>query len=552
MSTTKNRTRQIAWSTLVVVIAFTVTKAISLAQTFLIANVFGVGREWDNYVIAQQITDQITALIGGIALLHSFIPIFAGYLARSDKAGAWRISSYVINTFFLLTLVLSLFVILAAPTLVAASAPGFDTAGQADTVRLVRILAFSTVIMSISGVVMGILQSHNHFLLPALAPIMLDIGILFGAGFLIRPFGIEGMAYGAVLGGMLHLGIQIPGLIRYRLQWQPVLGWRDKEFWTLIRLMLPRMASVMLFNIEFLVMSNIASRLGTGSVSALSWGWRLMQIPETLIGTAMGTVIFPTLASLSATGDKTGKRDAMAGAVRFILILTIPSSIGLILVGRSAISLLERGAFDASASDLVFSALSGFALGLVVHSVLEVVARSFYADKDTLTPLLIGVVSTVINVVLAFILSGVQQVEQTLIFNPIMATFQTTVMSLSLSNIGGVTLANSLAVTFEVIALLIILRRRWQGIAEGTLGVTLLKTTFASLAMGLGIVLVDLLWNAAGLADRGLTFTIAQISVEMLVGIGVFVLVAVLLKMQEINFLLRLIRRRARMIEAAT
>jgi putative peptidoglycan lipid II flippase len=169
----------------------------------------------------------------------------------------------------------------------------------------------------------------------------------------------------------------------------------------------------------------------------------------------------------------------MSGALRFILIATIPSAVGLIVVGRPLISLLERGAFDASASDLVYSTLRFFALGLIVHSTLEVVARSFYADKDTLTPLWAALGGAAINLVLAVVLSDI-------------------------IGVSGLALANSCGVAFEVIVLLWMLRRRWHGINESLLGRTVVKTLAASLVMALAIVLVDAAWNAVGLAGRGL------------------------------------------------
>src|SRR5262249_36248497 len=270
--------------------------------------VFGVGREWDTFVTANSLPDLIFTLISGGALAYAFIPIFSGYLARDDKPGAWRLTSHVINTVFSATIVVSIIVFFAAPWLVAhIVAPGFEPAAQQQTADLMRILLISTLIFSVSGISMGILQSHNHFLLPALAPIMFDLGILFGAGFLIKPFGVRGIAYGAVLGAAMHFAIQVPGLIRYGIRWRPELGWNDPMLWKVIKLMLPRVAGLGLFSLNFLVMNNIASRLGEGSVSALNWGWRLMQIPETLIGTAMGIVIFPTLAYLSELGDEAGK-----------------------------------------------------------------------------------------------------------------------------------------------------------------------------------------------------------------------------------------------------
>jgi putative peptidoglycan lipid II flippase len=283
--------------------------------------------------------------------------------------------------------------------------------------------------------------------------------------------------------------------------------------------MLPRVAGLGVIGLNFLVMNNIASRLGTGSVAALEWGWRLMQIPETLIGTAMGTVIFPTLAALSELGNENGKRDAMSGALRFILIATIPSAIGLILLGRPLISLLERGAFDASASDLVYSTLRFFALGLVVHSMLEVVARSFYADKDTLTPLWAALGGAAINFVLAVLLSV-------------------------MIGVSGLALANTCSVAFEVIVLLWMLSRRWHGINESILARTVVKSLVASLVMALAIVVVDAAWTAAGLADGSVVMTVAQIGVEVLIGAGVFLAATVALKMDEVRTLMALLLRR--------
>lgn len=544
VQTVEQRNQQIARSTLVVMIAFGVAKIISLGQTVIIASVFGVGTEWDTFVTANRIPELIFTLIAGGALAHAFIPIFSGYLARDERDEAWRIASHVINTIFTATAIVSIVVFIASPWLVAnVVAPGFDSAGRAQTVELMRILLVSTMIFSVSGIVMGILQSHNHFLLPALAPIMFDVGILIGVIFLLKPLGVHGIALGAVLGAAMHFGIQIPGLIRFKARWIPELGLRDPILWKVIRLMLPRIAGLGVFSINFVVMNNIASRLGVGSVSALDWGWRLMQIPQTLIGTAMGTVIFPTLAALSEVGDQDGKRDAMSGALRFILIASIPSAVGLIFVGRPVISLLERGAFDASASALVYSTLQFFALGLIVHSALEVVARSFYADKDTLTPLWAALGGATINLVLSFLLSNVARVESNLFFNRIAAPIIPGI-SPDFGNVGGLALANSLGVMFEVGFLLVILRKRWHGVNDNVLASTVLKTTVASLIMALAIVLINSLWSIIGFDDGGLLLTIVQIGVETGVGVVVFVVAALLLRMNELNMLFQMIRRK--------
>lgn len=537
-------TRHIARSTLTVMSAFAAAKLISLAQTLIIAQAFGVGRDLDAYVAANRIPELIVILISGGALTHAFIPIFSGFLAKGDLDSAWTLSSHIINTIFTLALVISAVVFVSAPWLVAnAVAPGFDELTAQNTVDMMRILLLSTIIFAISGIFSGILNSHQHFLLPALAPIMFDIGILFGVIFLLPRFGVHGIAIGAVIGAALHFGIQVPGLLRYKMRWRFELGLRNPQLWRVIRLMLPRIGGLGVFSLNFLVMNNIASRLGVGSVSALDWGWRLMQIPQTLIGTAMGIVIFPTLAALSEMDDLDGKRGAMSGALRFILISSIPAAIGLIVLGRPLISLLERGAFDASASALVYSALTMFTLGLIVHSSLEVIARSFYADKDTLTPLFAALGGALINFVLAFALSDLQTVAANSLLNSIARNMPGLLIQPEVGNVSGLALANSLGVMFEVLSLLYILRRRWQDIHENALANCLLKTLVASLIMAAVVVAIDAAWEGL-VAQRGLTVTIARLAVEAIVGLAVFMLTALLLKMRELTELWQIVMRR--------
>lgn len=520
-------TRQIARSTLIVMVAFGAAKVVSLAQTYIVARAFGVGSEWDAYVVANSIPELIFTLIAGGALAFAFIPIFTGFLAQGDTAKAWKTASHVINALFLLALIASAIAFVIAPWLVSTViATGFTPEAQAQTVGLMRVLLLGTLIFSVSGIWMGILQSFNNFILPALAPIMYNIGLLFGVIFLSPRFGVYGVAYGAVIGAALHLAIQIPGMFRVKARWSPEIGLTDPTLWRILRLMLPALGGLAVFSLNWLVMNNLASQLGEGAVSALSWGWRLMQIPETLIGTAMGTVIFPTLAALSAVENLPGKRAALAGAIRFILIATIPASVGLLVLGRPLLGLLEGGAFDASATEFVFSTLQFFTLGLVVQSVLEIAARAFYADKNTLIPFITSSIGAAINIVGAYLLSAA-------------------------IGVGGLALANSLGITVEVLINLILLRRRWNGIEEGSLLLTAVKALAASLVMAAVIGAGGMLWSALGLADRGTIFLIAQVVVQGGVGVIAFLGAAWVLRMKELTELLRLIQRRTAAVETA-
>lgn len=514
-------------STAVVVVGFGLAKAISLLQTVVLAGQFGVGEAMDVYVSANRIPETLFTLIAGGALGTAFLPVFSGLLTENrDKA--WRTASHVINTIFMLTLLLSVVVFFLAPWLVGqAVAPGFDAAAQEQTVGVMRVLLISTIIFSVSGILMGILQSHNHFFMPALAPIMFDLGILFGVLVLLDSYGVYGLAYGAVIGAALHLGVQLPGLFMFKAKWTASLGLNDPELWRIFRLMVPLVGGLGVFSLNFIVMNNIASQLGTGAVAAVDWGWRLMQIPQTLIGTAMGVVIFPTLSALSKLGDLAGKRAALSGALRFILIGSIPSAVGLVLVGRPLVSLLERGAFDPAATELVYSTLVFFSLGIIVYSVLEVVARGFYADKDTMFPLLAGVVGAAVNLVLSYVLSGALTLDDPSTAFP-----------------GGLALANSLGVAVEVILLTVVLRRRWSGIDGGALLRATAKTSAATAAMAAAILGFNAAWGALGLTDGGTLYTIAQIGGQVVIGGAVFFGAAYLLRLEELWTIVNVILRR--------
>jgi putative peptidoglycan lipid II flippase len=525
--------RQIARSTVIVMAGFAISQALSIAQAFLIADVFGVGAQWDAFSIANRVPETIFSLIAGGALATALIPMFGGMLARNERDGAWRLASHVINTIFVVAFVVSAVAFLLAPWLVQNFvAPGFDAAQTAETVGLMRVLLVTTLIFCISGTAMGILQSHNAFLAPALAPVLFDIGKLFGAAVLVGQFGVYGIAYGALIGAVLHLGIQIPALIRVGARWINGLGWNDPAVRRVFRLMLPRILDLGVFNFNMLMAGNLASQLGAGAVSAFNWGWSLMQIPETLIGTAMGLVIFPTLAAFSELNDVDGKRSAMSNALKFILIGTIPAAIGVVVMGRTAVSLLEGGAFDADATELVYIALRGFALGIILHSIIEVAARSFYADKDTTTPLLIAIGGAAVNVSAALLLSGVLTNQR------------------SVEGVAGLTWANTLGVLFEVVFLLFVLRGRWQGIHEGALATTTAKTLMASMVMAVAILIFDALWSAAGLAGQGRAMTIVQVALDVLIGAGVFVAAAYALRLQELQTLIAQLFRRKPIAEA--
>ncbi len=536
---------KIARSAVVVIGILAFGKLFSLSEKWIGLDRFGVGVDWDTFAAANQLPEQLYNLIGGGALAFAFIPIFSGLLARGNRDQAWKLAANVLNTIFLAAFLLSAVVFVFAPQIISSLiAPGFASpfapsqalddplSGELfiylarpnlvmQTANLMRILLLSLMIFSVSGLCSGILHTHQHFVAPALAPIMYDVGNLLGVAFLARFFGIYGAAIGAVIGAGLHLGIQIPALIRVRARWLPYLNWRNAELREVIRLMIPRALGLALANIDLLIAYNIASTLESGSVSAFNRGWTLMQLPQTLIGTAMGIVIFPTLAALSANGDLNGKRAAMSGALRFVLIASIPAALMMVVAGRPLVAILEGGAFDPASADRVFAVLQMFALGILTWSALEIVARSFYADKDMITPLISAAIETVLFLVLALLLT-----------QPLRTA--------------GLALANSIAVGVQVSILVVVLRRRWQGMDEGALLKSILKACIGSAVMVAAMLAAAPIIESVALPfDRRLVLLV-QAGVQIGIGGVVYLGMMVLLRTEEVLQLPRLILARRR------
>ena len=479
MSQTESaRWSHIVRNTLLVGGSFGLAAIMGLVRNIIIARRFGIGADLDAYYAAFKLPDLLFTVVAGGALATAFIPIFTDVLANKGRARAWRLASAITN---LVVLIVGAFATLAAifaPWLVSTLiAPGFDAVQQAEAVSAMRIVLLSTLIFAVSAVQSGVLHGLKQFLLPALAPILYPVGIIAGAVWLAPTMGIRGLAVGAVIGAALHLAVKIPGLIYYGFQWLPVLDVGSAAVRRVAVLMGPRILDLAVFHLTLLAATNLASRLSPGSVSALEWGWDAMQIPETLIGTAFGLVAFPTLADLAARNDLAGLRHTVGETLRAILALTIPAAVALILLGRPILALLyQRGAFDAAATEAVYIALRLFALGLVGHACLELAARAFFAQQDTVTPLLVAIGSAAANIGLAIVL-----------MKPM--------------GHGGLALANSLAISAEVVVLLLILRHRWGGVEGRETLNTIGRVLVATLLMGVSMAGVLTLGRAADLGS---------------------------------------------------
>jgi len=496
------RQRHIVRNTLLVGFSFALAAAAGLVRNVVIARQFGIGADLDAYYAAFKLPDLLFTVVAGGALATAFIPVFAGFLAHNDLKGAWRLASAITNLVVLIVSGLAAVAALLAPWLVRTLiAPGFDAAQQVETVAVMRLVLISTLVFGISAVQSSVLHGFKHFLLPALAPVVYPLGVAAGAVWLAPVWGIRGLAVGAVIGAVLHLAVKVPGLVHYGFHWWSVVDLGSPAVRRVMVLMGPRVLDLGVFHLTLLATTNLASRLGAGSVSALEWGWDVMQLPETIIGTAFGLVAFPTLADLAAHGDVAGLRSTLGETLRAMIALTVPAACGLILLGRPLLQLLyQRGAFGVAATDAVFVALRFYALGLVGHACLELAARAFFAQQDTVTPLLVASGSAAVNVILGVLLMGPM-------------------------SYGGLALANSLAVSAEVLVLLLILRRRLGGVEGRQTLATLGRVTVATLLMGVAVAGFLALGRCASVgpfwvvALGGVTGILAYASAGLLLGV---------------------------------
>lgn len=389
-------------------VLFAFDKALALLRQVIIARQFGLSPELDAFNAANNLPDLLFALISGGALAVAFIPVLTSVLSEEGRSSSWLLFSRISNLAFLVTALFSIIFALLADRLVGwelGIAPGFTTEQQVVVIRLMRLNLIGTLVFSLSGLVMAGLQANQHFLLPALAPILYNTGQIFGAivlapsqGYRISGItlpaaglGVDGLVYGVILGAGLHLLIQLPGLIKFKFRWTPSLALKDSAVQRVLALLGPRVLTMLLIQLIFIVRDNLASRLESGAVTALAYGWMIQQVPETLIGTAIGTAMLPTLAELVSRGEKEKFQKSIQNAVNVLIGITVPVAF-ILGIGLQPFFPAVFG-FDEQGSQLLLWVTRGYLLGLTGHCLLEVAARAFYAQQNARIPLFAAVVN---------------------------------------------------------------------------------------------------------------------------------------------------------------
>ncbi|MEE4195072.1 MAG: murein biosynthesis integral membrane protein MurJ [Anaerolineae bacterium] len=464
--------QQIARAATIVFIAMAVGQLVGQLAKSVTVSTFGAAAELDAYNAANRVSETVYLLVAGGALGSSFIPVFTGLLTTEKKKEAWKLASSIINLVTIILIALSILVMIFAELLVKnILAPSFPADQQLLTASLLRVLMPTTIIFGASGLFMGMLNSHQKFLLPALAPSMYQIGIILGVLFLTPAMGIYGLAWGTLLGAFLHLLIQLPQVLRLpHRQYDLVVNIKNERVREVILLMLPRLLGVAVVQLNFWVNTIIASGLRPGSLTAITIGFALMLMPQTVIGQATATAALPTYAAQYAQGKIDDFRSSLAATLRVVLLLSIPAMIGMIVLRHPLVRMFYGygAAANSEATQMIAAAVLWYTVGLVSHSIYEILARAFYALHDTRTPVIVGVIAMSLNVVLSYLF---------------VALFR----SMQWLPLGGLALANSLATTIEMVVLIIVMSRRLKGLELPSLLITAVKAVISAGVMAIAL-----------------------------------------------------------------
>jgi putative peptidoglycan lipid II flippase len=520
MESHQNTNRQIARAAGTVAFAIVFGQLMGLARGMLATRIFPTS-QLDAFYAANRVSETLFTLIAAGALGSAFLPTFTGFLVKDDRHSAWHLASSMANLVTLTLSLLAALVAVFAPQVVRyALAPGLaqDPALFKLTVDLLRIQLISAVVFGLGGLVIGILNAHQIFLVPQLTAGMYQLGQIFGILVLGRWMGIYGLAWGVVIGAVLFLLIQLPTLFRLKGNYTPTLGLDRPAVRNVLWLMSPRVLGAGVVQLNFWVNTLLASKMPESSITTLTLGFALMLMAQAAIAQSVAIAVMPTFSAQFALDKQDEMRASLAAALRGMLLLAIPASVGLILLRTPIVAMLyQRGEFGPQQVEMAAWALGWYAAGLIGHSVLEVLTRAFYARHDTWTPVGVGFLAMSLNV--AFSIG-----------------FSAWFGQMGLMPHGGLALANSLATALEAAALFLLLRRQLGGIHGKEIVTGAAKFGLAALGMALAL----LVWIKFG---TGMNRWIQGLG-GVAVGGAVYGLGVVLLRVPEIRGILGAVRRR--------
>jgi len=494
----------------IITVAGIVSNVLGLFRDRLLASTFGAGDTLDIYYAAFRIPDLIYNLLILGALSAAFIPVFTGLISKDKDDEAWQLANGIANLAVLSIIVVSLLLAIFAPLLMKIITPGFPAEKMGSVVFFTRIMFLSPLFLGISGIMGGILSSMKRFLIYSIAPLLYNLGIIFGITVFVRFMGSIGLAWGVVFGAFLHMLLQYLAAknLGFKYQWSFLKSWRDPNVRRVMKLMLPRMTGIAVNQFNLMIITIFASTLAAGSLAIFNFSTNLQSVPLSVFGLSFAIAVFPALSTFAARGEKEKFVKAFSETFRQILFFVIPLSVFMLVLRAQIVRVvLGAGKFDWNDTIMTFQCLGILVLGLFAQSAVQLLARAFYALQDTKTPFYVAIVTEAVNILTVILLIGKFKVL-------------------------GLAIAVSLSSLVQMVLLLFILRTRFDSLDDKNIIKSVIKIAAASFAAGIGIQAVKILVASQVNLDTFLG-VFAQLAISGLVGFGIFVAVCYIMKLEE-------------------
>jgi putative peptidoglycan lipid II flippase len=505
------------------------SRILGVVREQVLAALFGAGNAMDAYNVAYRIPNLVRDLFAEGAMSSAFVPTFTRHLATEGKASAWRLGNYVVNALIVITVVLVLLGIVFAEPIVSAFAGAYrEVPGKLElTVFLTRIMLPFLTFVALAAAFMGMLNSLHRFFIPALSPAMYNVATIVCA-FALVPLmpalglpAIAGIAIGSLIGGMAQLALQWPALRREGFRYRPAIDWQDESLRRVLVLMGPGTIGLAATQVNVFVNTVLATGEGTGAVSWLNYAFRLMYLPIGLFGVSIGTATLPAVSRHVAQGDEAAARRTIADGLSLMMMLNVPATIGLMLLAEPIVRVIfERNAFTPADTAATAAALQFYALGLLGYSVVRIASPTFYALGRNRTPVVVSVATVLVNAAL-------------------------NVALVRMMGFRGLALGTSIAALFNAAVLMILLRRRLQGIDGTRVFGSFAKIALASAAMGTATLALDRLLGVWLPGDL-LLLQIVRVTLTIGGSLAVLAGAAHLLRIREFREGMALVTRRLR------
>jgi len=510
----------------VIAATYGISHLVGLLKTrLLISYFFGTAaRQLDVYYAAFVVPDTIFQLLVVGALSAAFIPTFSKFLTRNEP-DAWYMTSVSINLIIGVLIVISAIIFLLAAPICRLIAPGFTPGQSAQMVVLLRIMLGAQIFFGISGFLTSVIQTHHRFLIPALAPVAYNLGIIIGIVGLSPRLGIMGPAVGVVIGAVLHMAIQLPLAVKLGFKFVPKFDLTHPGVREAVRLMPPRVLALGTDQVEQFVAVTLASLLAPGSLSLLNAARLLYSIPASLFGATVGQAAFPSLSQTASLADLSQFKRILGSSFLQILFIALPISVLFIILRIPIVRIIFGSkSFPWEATLLTGETLAVLALSASFYAVMQLAVRGFYALHDTHTPLVIGTLAAIFNI--GFSITAVFALKWNLV---------------------GIAAGISLTSILETLALMALLYHKLGKFAE-------LKLILVPIAKMLGIsALTGLgLWLPMRLLDQFVFDTtrtlplLALTASTSIIGFGVYLLLSYIFQVEQLQDFVFLIRRLGR------